>query len=173
MLINDASFWMGLFAGVLLTAACFYTLTSPRSNSQGFYGSTRSWLNLRVSVTSGWFNFGYWKNGPQRFCDAARNLAVQLGKAASLTAVDRVLDVGCGAGDQLQVWSQEFQVECTLGVTPEVVPMTHASKAVRVLRAKDDCVEVWQSARALGINKVSYILLKIAALCSSHRMADP
>ncbi|TGK12028.1 class I SAM-dependent methyltransferase [Leptospira fletcheri] len=70
---------------------------------------TLAHLYLNLGSASSWANFGYWKN-TKDYPTAAGNLARLLGNAAALSANDRVLDLGCGCGDQLEVWNQIFGV---------------------------------------------------------------
>ncbi|TGK20831.1 class I SAM-dependent methyltransferase [Leptospira fluminis] len=70
---------------------------------------TLAHLYLNIGSASSWANFGYWKN-TKEYPTAARNLALLLGEAATLSADDRVLDLGCGCGDQLSVWSETFGI---------------------------------------------------------------
>lgn len=73
-----------------------------------FFDSQDVLLNIKQEHT--WGNFGYWEN-TQDYPAACEQLATKLGEAVSLTASDRVLDLGFGCGDQLQLWHERFGVE--------------------------------------------------------------
>ena len=56
-----------------------------------------------------WANLGDWGEAPT-YPQAAEALAWRLGRAAGLSPGQRVLDAGCGAGDQIRVWVEAFGV---------------------------------------------------------------
>lgn len=63
---------------------------------------------------AGWGNLGLWlQDGP--YADAAATLALAVGQAAQLQAGQRVLSMACGAGDELLLWVQAFNVDQALG----------------------------------------------------------
>lgn len=76
-----------------------------------------------------WGNLGDWAAG-DRYGDAARRLARALGRMAGLGPGQRVLDVGCGCGDQLAVWVEEFGVDEVLALEPDPGLLAVASRAV-------------------------------------------
>ena len=65
-----------------------------------------------------WANLGLWQPG-DRYGDAARRLALELGRRAVLGPGHRVVDVGCGGGDQLLLWVEEFGVDEVYAIEPE------------------------------------------------------
>lgn len=62
-----------------------------------------------------WGNLGDW-SGASEYSDAANTLALRLGEAAGLGSGQRLLDMGCGAGDQLKLWIEAFGVESVTAV---------------------------------------------------------
>jgi len=62
-----------------------------------------------------WANLGDW-SATDEYPQAAEALALRLGSAAELGPGHRVLDAGCGAGDQLRVWVERFDVGCVTGI---------------------------------------------------------
>ena len=90
-------------------------------------------LNLQLGET--WMNFGYWGAqapldlrpassapglGPGRpgFTEACRSLVRVVAAEAKLCRSDRVLDVGCGAGEQDILWRDEYKVACIVAIDP-------------------------------------------------------
>ena len=90
-------------------------------------------LNLQLGET--WMNFGYWGAqapldlrrtssapglGPGRpaFAEACRSLARLVAVEAKLSSSDRVLDVGCGAGEQDLLWRDEYNVASIVAIDP-------------------------------------------------------
>lgn len=52
-------------------------------------------------------NLGYWQSGDD-YDQACTRLALKLGELAGLDAAARVLDVGCGFGEQDRLWMERF-----------------------------------------------------------------
>ncbi len=110
----------------------------PRRSSQmdqmySVNQTARVLLNLQLGET--WMNFGYWGAqapvdlrpasntlglGPGRpgFAEACRSLARVVAAEAKLCATDRVLDVGCGAGEQDILWRDEYNVASIVAIDP-------------------------------------------------------
>jgi cyclopropane fatty-acyl-phospholipid synthase-like methyltransferase len=61
-----------------------------------------------LSEKSMFMNMGYWKDAPSTLDEAARALVRLVAQTAQLGADDRLLDVGCGFGDQDLLWMEEF-----------------------------------------------------------------
>lgn len=74
-------------------------------------------VNGFITEKSRFFNQGYWKDGPASQDEACQALVRLVGEAASLKPGDRVLDAGCGYGDQILTWVGEFDVAHVLGIT--------------------------------------------------------
>ncbi len=79
----------------------------------------------------GWANLGCWPTDGREagYVEACRELALRVGKAAALTAGDRVLDVGCGRGASLHLWPQAFAVQAVTGIE-------HQLACVEAIRAQ-------------------------------------
>jgi erythromycin 3''-O-methyltransferase len=63
-------------------------------------------VDLQNHRTS-YVNIGYWESGETSADEAGQALARKLAKAAGFQAGDRILDVGCGYGEQDFVWLGE------------------------------------------------------------------
>lgn len=82
--------------------------------------STRPPPDLDVSLLNGgaataWANLGDWQDA-DTYPEAARHLALRLGRAAGLGPGHRVLDVGVGHGEQIRLWTEHFGVASVEGV---------------------------------------------------------
>lgn len=73
------------------------------------YAIDHELLNRGGPGGSSWMNLGDWEQA-RSYPEACEALARRLGRAAGLGPGQRVLDVACGAGDQLLHWRQEFGV---------------------------------------------------------------
>lgn len=62
---------------------------------------------LNMKIPSTWANLGLW-SPESSYPEAARNLALRLGEQCALKKGSRILDIGFGNGDQLQLWRQTF-----------------------------------------------------------------
>ena len=84
---------------------------------------------LNGNADSTWQNLGDWSSATA-YPDAARTLAVGLGQRLELGPSDRIVDVGCGMGDQLRLWHSAFNVPSVLGLEPAVASVACASERV-------------------------------------------
>ncbi len=71
-------------------------------------------------------NLGYWKKAAT-YDEAAKDLALEVGKAAKFKPNDIVLDVGCGFGEQDKLWMDLYEVKeiQAINITP-----IHIEKAI-------------------------------------------
>jgi cyclopropane fatty-acyl-phospholipid synthase-like methyltransferase len=61
-----------------------------------------------LAEESTFMNMGYWKGEPKTLDEASRALVTLVAEEAKLGPGQRVLDVGCGFGDQDILWIREF-----------------------------------------------------------------
>lgn len=73
-----------------------------------------------------WMNLGYWTSHSQSYPEACAALARVLGEQAQLSEGLAILDVGCGCGEQLRFWREEFRVGPIHALDPNP---THISRA--------------------------------------------
>lgn len=55
-----------------------------------------------------WGSLGLWQEGGDDYAQACESLARAVGQAAGIQPGERVLSLGCGAGDELLLWVQAF-----------------------------------------------------------------
>jgi SAM-dependent methyltransferase len=55
-----------------------------------------------------WGSLGLWRDGADDYAEACEALARAVGQAAGIQPGERVLSIGCGAGDELLLWAQGF-----------------------------------------------------------------
>jgi SAM-dependent methyltransferase len=72
-------------------------------------------------------NLGYWKTA-KHYDNACRDLALLLGQKSELNPEDTVLDVGCGFGEQDQLWMQAFKPRSisAINITPAQIERAKA-----------------------------------------------
>lgn len=92
-----------------------------RSFSGGYKELDYMLLNVRCNTS--WMNLGYWKarNGdpkddPTSYAEACENMVTLVGEHADLSNKDKLLDVGFGRGDQLEIWRKIFNVQYICGI---------------------------------------------------------
>ncbi len=129
----------------------------PRRSSQmdhmySVNQTARVLLNLQLGET--WMNFGYWGAqapldlrpassapglGPGRpgFAEACRSLARVVAAEAKLCPTDRVLDVGCGAGEQDILWRDEYKVASIVAIDPVEAQINIGRRRVEERRLND------------------------------------
>ncbi|MGA1308723.1 MAG: SAM-dependent methyltransferase [Gemmatimonadaceae bacterium] len=92
-------------------------------------------LNGR-GAPSAWMNLGWWAE-PATYPEAAAALARQVGAAATITAGDQILDVGCGAGDSTALWIREFGAARVKGLEPNPTVAARARRRVATWQLDD------------------------------------
>ena len=85
-----------------------------------FYNLDDLILNIDLKTgerNTSWGNLGYWSvESGTHYPNAAKQLAIELGRFIALNDRDHVFDVGYGCGDQVGVWTDYFGVESVVGV---------------------------------------------------------
>ena len=76
-----------------------------------------------------WGNLGAWEPG-DGYAEAARRLALELGQRAELGPGQRVLDIGCGSGEQLALWIESFGVQEVVALEPDPAQLERARRRV-------------------------------------------
>jgi ubiquinone/menaquinone biosynthesis C-methylase UbiE len=88
------------------TAGFLWLALDPRRNQpQRIYDLLSAHNNL--GERSVYLNLGYWKRA-RDYDGACQDMAELLGERAGLGALDRVLDAGCGFGEQDAYWMRRF-----------------------------------------------------------------
>lgn len=77
-----------------------------------------------------YMNMGYWKDGPRSLDDACEAMARFMGEFASLGREDRVLDAGCGFGDQDVYWATRHAPREIVAVNISQVQLEAAARRV-------------------------------------------
>ena len=78
---------------------------------------------LNHPATSAWENLGLWSYDGESYVDAARALAMHVGRVAKLSAGDAILDIGPGRqDDQRRLWRSEFDVEDSYSWERDTLP---------------------------------------------------
>lgn len=63
-----------------------------------------------------WGNLGLWRDADEDYASACAALACAVADAAGLRAGDAVLDIACGAGDELLLWLDTYGAARVVGV---------------------------------------------------------
>ena len=148
--------------------------------------STRPPPDLDVSLlnrgtATAWSNLGDWQDA-DTYPEAARHLALRLGRAAGLGPGHRVLDVGVGHGEQVRLWLGHFGVASVEGVdrNPEAVRRSRAALAQAGLDARvqvGDGVDLPVAGcsvdRVLALDAAYHLDPRAAFLQAAHRTLRP
>lgn len=152
-LANSSTALVG--TGQFLRQICLVGL----DDADGFFDTSHALLHL-ASPSAFWMNLGCWANPPAeqsapspaestaaQYRKACEALADVLARAAGLQAADRLLDVGCGCGDQLLHWRARCGVR-------DIVGLNYGRDQVRLAQARTvtaSGIDVrWGSATHLG-----------------------
>ncbi len=75
-----------------------------------------------------WGSLGLWHDGADDYAEACESLARAVGQAAGIRPGERVLSLGCGAGDELLLWARGFGAAevCGLERDPTLVAAARA-----------------------------------------------
>lgn len=76
-------------------------------------------------------NLGYWANNPATLDEACADLARLVATKAELQPEDKVVDVGCGYGDQDFLWVDEFEPSQIVGVNVATRQVAIANERAR------------------------------------------
>jgi cyclopropane fatty-acyl-phospholipid synthase-like methyltransferase len=131
-------------------------------NVAAFYDN----VNGFITEKSRFFNQGYWKDETASQDDACRALVRLVGQAADLKSGDRVLDAGCGYGDQLVHWVNDFWVDHVTGITLSLAQIKAASELAQSADIAERITLKRMSATELEFPEASFD--KVVAVESGH-----
>jgi cyclopropane fatty-acyl-phospholipid synthase-like methyltransferase len=131
-------------------------------NVAAFYDNANGFLTEK----SGFFNQGYWKDDPQSQDEACRALVRLVGQAAGLGKGDKVLDAGCGHGDQILHWVQDFDAAHVTGITLSLAQIQAAHNLLQKAEIADRVTLHRMSATDLDLPDGSFD--KVVAVESGH-----
>jgi erythromycin 3''-O-methyltransferase len=84
-----------------------------------------------------YMNMGYWKDDPKNLDDACEALARFMGDFGQFCREDRILDAGCGFGDQDIYWANHHAPREIIGVNISQVQVESAQRRVHELGLQD------------------------------------
>ena len=79
-------------------------------------------------------NFGYWKNNPQTLSDANKELCNLLIKKGKIHKAEKLLDVGCGYGEQDLLWYKCNQKKHRIKIKGIDIETTHIKGAQKLIK---------------------------------------
>jgi erythromycin 3''-O-methyltransferase len=84
-----------------------------------------------------YMNMGYWKDGPQSLDDACEAMAEFMGDFGQFCREDRILDAGCGFGDQDIYWASHHTPREITGVNISRLQVEYAQRRIKELGLQD------------------------------------
>ena len=133
---------------------------------------------LNAGHASTWQNLGDWSSATE-YPDAARQLALRLGQAIQLSPKDRLIDVGCGSGDQLRVWHEDFGVSAIVGYEPHAPSVLQARiyaedrPAITVVRGTDAAIGAPAPSAILSLDAAYHFRSRAGFLQRAGRLLPP
>jgi erythromycin 3''-O-methyltransferase len=111
-------------------------------------------------------NMGYWTSGTATLEQAAIALAQVVAQAGEFNASDRILDVGCGFGDQDLLWMEEHSPERLVAVD---IDRAHIETAQETARDRNlpDSLE-FRVASATALTSLKETFKKVVSLEAAH-----
>ena len=92
-----------------------------------------------------WGSLGLWHDGAEDYAEACESLARAVGEAAGIRPGERVLSIGCGAGDELLLWARGFGAAEVCGLEHDPLLVAAARQLVQNTPLPPHC-----SVRVLG-----------------------
>ena len=111
-------------------------------------------------------NMGYWAHGTTKFDEAAIALTRIVADAAEFNHGDRILDVGCGFGDQDFVWIEDHSPERLLAVDIDRAHIEVARETARERNLSDQLE--FRVASALDLSSFEETFDKVVSLEAAH-----
>lgn len=111
-------------------------------------------------------NMGYWTDGTTTFDDAAIALTRVVAEAAEFCDGDRILDVGCGFGDQDFVWIEEHSPERLVAVDINPAHIEVARETARDRNLSDQLE--FRVASAVDLSSLEETFDKVVSLEAAH-----
>ncbi|MEM7158180.1 MAG: methyltransferase domain-containing protein [Myxococcota bacterium] len=103
-----------------------------------------------------YLNFGWWEDGQTNYDTACEALAIELGEAAGMKSGERLLDTGCGFGDQDLLWLERFGLEHITAVNISERQVRRARERVAERELSEQIDVVHGSATATELPSASY-----------------
>jgi|GEM_PF-1894567 len=86
-----------------------------------------------------WGSLGLWHDGIEDYAQACEALARAVGEAAGIRPGERVLSIGCGAGDELLLWARGFGAAEVCGLEQDPLLVAAAQRLVQATPLPPAC----------------------------------
>lgn len=126
----------------------------------------QSSISLNPNGKTRFQNMGYWTDGIATLDDAATALAQIVAQAAEFSTSDRILDVGCGFGDQDFLWMEEHSPERLLAIDIDRAHLAIA-KDTASSRNISDALK-FRVASAIDLTSLRETFSKVVSLEAAH-----
>lgn len=160
----------------LSSAAAVYsggTTASAQTAEQASYersvvneATKRSYATLNPGGKTSYLNMGYWGGGATTLDAAATAMARLVAKVAGFQPGERILDVGCGFGDQDFLWIDEHSPDRILAVDIDTFQVETARETA-IVNNVDDRVE-FQLTSATSLSSLAETFDKVVSLEAAH-----
>jgi cyclopropane fatty-acyl-phospholipid synthase-like methyltransferase len=119
-----------------------------------------------LTKTTHYMNMGFWKDGARSLDDACEAMARFMGDFGQFCRDDRVLDAGCGFGDQDIYWAMQYRPRSITGVNISEIQVDYARRKIKELDLDDQITIHLASATDLPFPNESFD--KVVALESAQ-----
>jgi erythromycin 3''-O-methyltransferase len=91
----------------------------------------------RLTKETRYMNMGYWKDHPKNLDDACVAMARFMGEFGQFCRNDRILDAGCGFGDQDIYWARHHATQKITGINVSRIQVESARQRIEELGLQD------------------------------------
>jgi erythromycin 3''-O-methyltransferase len=119
-----------------------------------------------LTKTTHYMNMGFWRDGARSLDDACEAMAGFMGDFGQFSRDDRILDAGCGFGDQDIYWATQHRPRSITGVNISEIQVDYARRKIKELDLDDQITIHLASATDLPFPDESFD--KVVALESAQ-----
>ena len=92
---------------IIIMVICYFTFIIMKNNFDKYDQLINILKKVGSNENSNYMNYGYWDKPNMNMLDANKRLCKIVGKKGDLKNAEKILDVGCGYGEQDFYWKKK------------------------------------------------------------------